>query len=141
MSYKKHVLLWDFILALWWHPALERRPTWKFFTFKFLNFPYSLRAYYLPAPQRCQSAQTLHYITFHYIILHYHGILQLALYIYAFEHEAIRLPKTENNIARGTLGAPKILHLQSWSSSPAATCTGGVFPWSTSAFANLRTTE
>ena len=31
----------------------------------------------------------------------------------------------------------KILHLQSWSSSPAATCAGGVFPWSTSAFTNV----
>ena len=28
----------------------------------------------------------------------------------------------------------KILHLQSWWSSPAATCAGGVFPWRTSAF-------
>ena len=35
----------------------------------------------------------------------------------------------------------KILHLQSWSSSPAATCTGGVFHWSTSAFTNVRTNE
>ena len=78
-------MLWDFILALWWCPAPERRPTCKFPTFKFLNFPYSLRTYLLPAPQGCQSAQTLHYITLHYITLHYitlhyHGILQLALY-------------------------------------------------------------
>ena len=35
----------------------------------------------------------------------------------------------------------KILHLQSWSSSPAATCAGGGFPWSTSAFINVRTNE
>ena len=35
----------------------------------------------------------------------------------------------------------KILHLQSWSSSPAATCAGDVFPWSTSAFTNVRTNE
>ena len=35
----------------------------------------------------------------------------------------------------------KILHLQSWSSSPAATCAGGVFPWSTSAFTNVRTNK
>ena len=35
----------------------------------------------------------------------------------------------------------KILHLQSWSSSPAATCAGGVFPWSTSTFTNVRTNE
>ena len=34
-----------------------------------------------------------------------------------------------------------ILHLQSWSSSPAATCAGGVFPWSTNAFTNVRTNE
>ena len=71
MSYRKHVVLWDFILALWWRPALERRPTCKFPTFKFLNFPYTFRTYYLPAPQSCQSAQTLHYITLHYIILLY----------------------------------------------------------------------
>ena len=79
MSYGKHVVLWDFILAVWWRPARERRPTCKFPTFIFLNFPYSLRTYSLPAPQGCQSAQTLHYITLHYIILlYYHGILQLA---------------------------------------------------------------
>ena len=35
----------------------------------------------------------------------------------------------------------KILHLQSWSSSPAATCAGGVFHWSTSTFTNVRTNE
>ena len=35
----------------------------------------------------------------------------------------------------------KILHLPSWSSSPAATCAGGVFHWSTSAFTNVRTNE
>ena len=35
----------------------------------------------------------------------------------------------------------KILHLQSWWSSPAATCAGGVFLWSTSAFTNVRTNE
>ena len=35
----------------------------------------------------------------------------------------------------------KILHLQSWLSSPAATCAGGVFHWSTSAFTNVRTNE
>ena len=85
MSYGKHVVLGDFILAVWWRPARERRPTCKFPTFIFLNFPYSLRTYSLPAPQGCQSAQTLHYITLHYITLHYitlhyHGILQLALY-------------------------------------------------------------
>ena len=97
MSYRKHVVLWDFILALWWRPAPKQRPTCKFPTFKRLILPYSLRSYSLPAPQRCQSAQTLHYITLHYITLHYitlhyitlyyitlhyHGILQLALYIY-----------------------------------------------------------
>ena len=35
----------------------------------------------------------------------------------------------------------KILHLQSWSSSAAATCTGGVFPWRTSTFTNVCTNE
>ena len=35
----------------------------------------------------------------------------------------------------------KILHLPSRSSSPAATCTGGVFHWSTSAFTNVRRNE
>ena len=35
----------------------------------------------------------------------------------------------------------KILHLQSWSSSSDATCAGGVFPWSTSAFTNVRQTN
>ena len=35
----------------------------------------------------------------------------------------------------------KLLHLQSWSSSPAATCAGGVFPRSTSTFTNVRTNE
>ena len=56
-------------IALWWRPATERRPTCKLPTFKFLNFPYSLRTYSLPAPQGCQSAQTLHYITLHYITI------------------------------------------------------------------------
>ena len=31
----------------------------------------------------------------------------------------------------------QILHLHSWWLSPAATCAGGVFPWSTSAFTNV----
>ena len=64
-------MLWDFILALWWRPAKERRPTCKFFTFLFLNFPYSVKTYSLPAPQGCQNTQTLPHITLHYITLHY----------------------------------------------------------------------
>ena len=33
----------------------------------------------------------------------------------------------------------QILYLHSWWSSSTATCTGGVFPWSTSTFTNVRT--
>ena len=35
----------------------------------------------------------------------------------------------------------QILHLHSWWSSPAATCTGCVFAWSTSAFTNVYTSK
>ena len=35
----------------------------------------------------------------------------------------------------------QILHLHSWWSSSTATCAGGVFPWSTSAFINVHTNE
>ena len=92
MSYRKHVVLLDFILALWWHPAKERRPTCKFPTFKLLNFPYSLRTYsclHLRAARVPKHYIILHYITLHYITLHYHGILQLALYIYDYNIIAI----------------------------------------------------
>ena len=85
--------------------------------FIFLNFPYSLRTYSLPAPQGCQSAQTLYYIALHitlyYITLPYHGILQLALYtdIDGVHHVSVGLAQARPNDCKMTALRSRVLRL------------------------------